>query len=122
MLALDPQFPAQEFARGVAWQGVAEFDAPRDFVARQPLTTEGREFFCRSVTAGAQFDGGDDAAAPVGVSFAERAGLLDRRMRQQRCLDLGRVDVLPAGNDQVVPAVKDVQVALVVEIAQIPVF
>ena len=52
--------------------------------------------------------------APGLVGLADDGGLRDGRVRRQDVLDLAGVDVDPAGDDQVLLAVDDVHVALVV--------
>ena len=51
------------------------------------------------------------------VGNADHRHVGDRRMAEQRVLDFGRIDVLAAGDDHVLHAVVDVEVAVRVEIA-----
>ena len=60
-------------------------------------------------------DDGHAHLAPSRVGHADHGGLHDLRELQQRGLDLGGVDVLPAGDDHVLVAVTDEEEALVVD-------
>ena len=57
--------------------------------------------------------------APALVGHADDGGLGDGRMRVQDGLDLGRVDVLAAGDDHVLDPVDDAVVALVVALGDV---
>src|SRR5437870_1493767 len=119
MLALDPQFPAQQLARGIAWQRLAKLDASRDFEASQPLATESDQIVGGGAGARTQLHGRGYAAAPFGVGLTEDTSFFDRRVRQQGGLDFGRINVLASRDDQVIPAIEYVQIAVRVEIAQV---
>ena len=88
-------------------------------VACQSLGTECEHALGLGGYPWAQHHGGGDSLAPARVRHAEDARLGHGRMCQQHRLDLGRIDVLAAGDDQVVAPVDDVQVALGVEVAQV---
>ena len=62
---------------------------------------------------------GHDARAEVVIRDARDAGLAHRRMLQQHRLDLGRVHVLAARDDQVVASVEHLQAAVGVEAADV---
>ena len=57
--------------------------------------------------------------APLLARDAEHGGLVDVGVRLERGLDLGRVDVHPAGDDHVLLAVADVEEALVVAVGDV---
>ncbi len=61
---------------------------------------------------------GADAVSPVVVRYAEHRDVLDPRVLAQRVLDLERVDVHAAGDDQVGAPAVEVEVALVVDAAR----
>ena len=56
----------------------------------------------------------------AGVGPADDAGQRDRGVLDQRVLDVARVDVEAAADDQVLLAVDDVQVAVRVPVADVP--
>ena len=73
------------------------------------------------VDAGArpQLEDGGDPLAPLLVGQPDHGAVLDVRVRHQRLLDLGRVDVEAAGDDHVLGPVDDEQEAVVVEVADV---
>ena len=73
----------------------------------------------RQPGAGAQHDQRLDRLAGVGVGDAEDGRLLDVGVRQQHLLDLARVDVEAADQDQLAPPVDQVQVAVLVEVGDV---
>ena len=60
-----------------------------------------------------------DPLAPLLVGQPDHRAVAHRGVLHQRLLDLGRVDVEAAGDDHVLQAVDDEQVALVVEVADV---
>jgi hypothetical protein len=64
-------------------------------------------------------DDGVDALAPVGVRKADDGALGDGGMEGDGVLDLSRIDVLATGDDHVLEAVDDVEVALIVEVSAV---
>ena len=71
------------------------------------------------VVAGVELEDGGDPLAPLVVGQADDRAVEDRGVGQQGLLDLGRVDVEPAGDDHVLEPVDDVQVAVVVQVADV---
>ena len=69
--------------------------------------------------AGVQLDDGLDRLAPFLVGHADHRAVLHRGVRPDHLLDLARVHVEPAGDDHVLAAVGDVQVALGVLVADV---
>ena len=57
--------------------------------------------------------------APLVVGHADGGGVADRGVLEQHRVDLGRVDVHAAGDDEVGGAVGEEQVAVVVEVADV---
>ena len=66
-----------------------------------------------------QFDIGTGQFAGAGVRLADGTGEGHGRMRKQRILDLGRVDIMAAANDQVLGPPGDPEIAIGVDPAQI---
>ena len=66
-----------------------------------------------------QFDIGAGQFAGAGVGLADGAGEGHGRMRKQRILDLGRVDIMAAANDQVLGPPGDPEIAIGVDPPQI---
>src|SRR5262245_38000678 len=64
-------------------------------------------------------DDGHDCLTPVLVRYADRRGIADRGMFEEHCVDLSRVDVHTAGNDEVRAAVGEEEVAVVVHVADV---
>ena len=64
-------------------------------------------------------DGGDDGLAPALVGQPEDGDLAHRRVAHEDLLDLDRVDVLAAGDDHVLLAVDERDVAVVVDLAEV---
>src|SRR5688572_25450564 len=62
-------------------------------------------------------DGGGDGLTPERVGQGEDASLADGGVGAEHALDLCGIDVLAAGDDHVVTAVEDVEVAVGVEVA-----
>src|SRR3546814_16734383 len=64
-------------------------------------------------------DDRDDLAPPALVGQSHDDALLDSVEGEERGLDLCGVDVLAPGDDQVIAPVGDIEVALLVEVAQV---
>jgi hypothetical protein len=62
---------------------------------------------------------GDHDLAPALVGPADHRGFGDVRRFDQQVLDFGRVDVLAAGNDHVLAAAVDIEIAFLVEVAHV---
>lgn len=75
------------------------------------------EFRCGRAGADGLHDGVHDLAQFV-VGDAEDGGVGDVGVPEQKALGLLRVDIHPAGKDEVDPSLGQVQVAILVEIAQ----
>src|SRR3972149_1576651 len=114
-----PQLPAQELAGGVARQGGGEVDAPGRLEGRGARAGERDELFGGRDGAGPQDDDGRRHLAPALVGESVDARLQDGGVRHERGLDLRRVDVLAAGDYEVVASVEDVEVAFVVQVAEV---
>ena len=67
---------------------------------------------------GCELDGRDHDLAPFLVGTADHADVADRRMLEQDGLDLGRIDVHPAADDQVRAAIGEEEIAIGVDVAR----
>lgn len=66
-----------------------------------------------------EVDEGDGDLAPLRVVLAADTGFEDGGVGEQGGLDLGGIDIFAAGDDQVVAAVEDVEVAFGIEVADV---
>ena len=66
-----------------------------------------------------ELDRGDDDLAPLVVGHADDTGVADRRVPEQHRLDLGRIDVHAAADDEVGAAVGEEEVAVLVDVADV---
>ena len=107
----------------LARQGVDELDLARALevgkavaAVREQLVGRAR---VRRLDAGSQLDDGEHRFAPLLVGHADDRRVADRGVLEQDRVDLGRIDVHAAGDDQVGAAVGEEQVAVVVEVADV---
>src|SRR5207248_11713618 len=77
------------------------------------------QVFCSDVRALPEGHGGYHGLAPFGVWNTDDGGLDHRRMGVEHILDLRRRDVVAPPDDEVLFAVDDVQIPLVVELADV---
>src|SRR5581483_6559216 len=101
------ELPAEQLARRRARQLLHELDPLRDLERREPLAQEGAQLLGGKPVA--EHDPRDDGLAPLRVGASEHARVGDRRMLEQRRLDLRRRNVLAAGDDRVRLATDDPQ-------------
>ena len=73
----------------------------------------------RRLDARLRLDDGHHDLAPFVVGHADHADVADRRMAEQHRLDLGRIDVDAAADDEVRAAVGEEEVAVVVDVADV---
>ena len=73
----------------------------------------------RRLDARLRLDDGHHDLAPLVVGHADHADVADRGMAEQHRLDLGRIDVHAAGDDEVGAAVGEEEVAVVVDVADV---
>ena len=111
--------PAQNLADLGFGQLVAEFDEGRDFIGGEILLAEGADFVAGGGFACAQDDVGFHGFAASGVRDASDSGFHDFGIAEQYFLDLTGYDVITAGDDEVLFAVDDVEVALFVHFADV---
>ena len=113
------ELAAEELAGGVARQRRREADAARHLESGEALAAEGNELFTCRRGVGAKDDYRGRRPAPALVGQRVDARLEHGGVGGEDGLDLRRVDVFAAGDDQVVAAVEDVEVAFGVEVADV---
>ena len=113
------QLVLHDLAQGVLRQLVAELDDPRVLVGGHPLLAVGDQLGAVSEAPGPQRDDGHDLLAEPLVGNADDGGLGDRRVGVQHVLDLARVHVVPAADDELLLAADDEQEPVLVEIAEV---
>src|SRR5215203_4118189 len=94
-------------------------DLARVAVAADAFLRERDELARRRLHAVAQRDECHDLFAVPFVGPSDDADERDCRVLDQRVLDVAREDVEPAADDQILPAVDDVEVAVRVDIAEV---
>ena len=92
-------------------------DAGRALEVGQPLPGEGDQLGRRGLAVTGH--GGDDRLAPALVGQPEDGDLAHGRVADDDLLDLDRVDVLAAGDDHVLLAVDERDVAVLVDLAEV---
>ncbi len=114
------QFVAREFADRRARQFVDEIERRRNFVLAELAGEECLELVQRErIGAGAQLDKGLRRLAAVIVGNADHDHFLHRGMVIDRLLDHLRIDVEAAGDDHVLLAVDQIEIAVTVHVADI---
>src|SRR5580692_10332653 len=117
-----PDPAAIQLARGHSREPRYHGQDPGDLESGQALTALPQQFLSEPGGPGAavpQFDQRDDTLSPFVVRNADHDGVRDRLVLQQFCLDLSRVNVHPARDDQVGTAVAQVYPAIVVQVADV---
>src|SRR6476469_6712903 len=94
---------------------VEEPDDPRVLVGGDPLLDVLADLLGRQLLAVVDDDRRADLLAPLVVGDADDRRFADLRVLVEHLLDLARVDVVAAADDQVLLAVDDVEVALLVD-------
>ena len=111
-----------ELAVVVPGQRLGELDTARTLVVRDavaaPLDQLGGELI-RGLDAGLRLHDGHHDLAPIVVGNADDADVADRRMADQHGLDLGRIDVDAAADDEVRAAVGEEEVAVGVDVPDV---
>src|SRR5262249_25226712 len=113
------QSPSEHLADHRLRQVCAEDHLRRNLVRRQRLPAEGPELILADRLSGAQHDPRAHRFALPRVRDAGHADFAARRMRRQRLLHLARPHLVAAGLDQILLAVDDEQVAIVVQVAEV---
>ena len=105
----------EDLAGGALGQVVEEPDQARVLVGGDPLLDVGADLLGRQLLALVEDDRGADLLAPLVVGDADHRRFADLRVLVEHLLDLARVDVVAAADDQVLLAVDDVEVAVLVD-------
>ena len=112
---------AEDLAGRALRQLVHQPDVPRVLVGGDPLLHERPQLVRRGRGARLERDRRAHLLAERVVRDPDHGRLGDRRMLVQDLLDLPRVDVVPAADDQLLLAVHDEEVAVLVDPARSPV-
>src|SRR5579884_804160 len=110
----------EHLAGGVARQRIDELHLLRDLEPGQALAAMLDELLGGDLGPRPEDDEGLGDLAPAWIGDADDRGLHDRRMLVQGALHLGGGDVLPAGDDEVLLAILDVEVAVFVDPPDVP--
>src|SRR3984957_7168058 len=113
------QGPLEYLPAGRARQRLDDVDGARALVVREALAGERDDLGSGHLLAGPEHDERLDALAPLVIGHADHRDLGHRRVLGHGLLDLGRVDVLPAGDDHVLDPVRDEQEAAVVHVPDV---
>jgi len=97
---------------GIGRRQHAEHDLLRDLEPGQSGPAMGNDLVFRHVRAGLQLDKSARRLAPLVIRPRDDRGKLSRRVLVERDLDFHRRDVLPAGDDDVLRAVLDLDVTV----------
>src|SRR5581483_4522528 len=103
-----------ELAGGGARQRLDEVDAARALEMAEMVAREGDDLRLGGGDAGPEDDQRLRGFAPALARHADHGALEHRRVLVERVLDLRRGDVLPAGDDHVLLAVDDLDVAVAI--------
>src|SRR5437868_5570138 len=96
-----PQLTLEDLAGAVAWKLVDDAVSPRALVARDRVQAAGFERVGVDLGPRPMDDEGDDALPPLVVRDADHRRFGNGRIGEQDPLDLARVDVVAAGDDDV---------------------
>ena len=101
------QFALQHFAGAVFWQTVDDPPMLRPLEAGNAI--EAKAFEANEIERGAGSGNqhGHDAFAPLGIGNADHRGFCDVRILEQDVLDLARIDVRAARDDEIFGAVEE---------------
>src|SRR3954447_18160397 len=115
----DLDLPLEDLARRPLGQLVDEPDLARVLVAGDLLLDVLAQLVLGDVLTILQRDRGADLFPQLGVRHAEHGGLGHRGMLVEDLLDLARVDVVAAADDQLLLAVDDEEVAVLVDLGHV---
>src|SRR5271166_2450057 len=110
---------AQYLAGGALRQARHQPDKPRVLVRRHLLPGECAQFRGRGDCAPLERHGGTDLLAEFVMQDPDHGNLGDRRVLIQDLLDLARIDIEPAADDHVLLPVDNVEVAILVDSAEV---
>ena len=109
----------QRFTGGVLRHHIDEVKLLGEFVARQFMRAALFEFFGRYRLALAHHNEGGHGLPPVVIFLANDGDFTDRRVVVQHLFDFAREDILATGDDDVLFAVDEVEMPLVVDAAEV---
>jgi hypothetical protein len=98
---------------------IDEAPGARHLVGGEPLPAEFREIFSSRLTTGLELQECDRHLAPVAIGDADHRRVENRRVGVQDILDLARVDVLAATDDDVLAAALHTAIAVLVQAAEV---
>src|ERR1044072_4366650 len=107
--------PLEDLSGRPLRQVVEEPDEPRVLVSGDAILDVGADLLRAQLLALDQDDRGTDLLSPLVVGHSEDRRFADLRVLVENLLDLTRVDVVAAADDQVLLAVDDVEVAVLVD-------
>src|SRR5512140_2461091 len=113
------QFALEDLAGVLARQGVGELDPLRDLVAGEPRLQIRADLFLSQYDAAVRLDERAHLLAELFVGNAEHRAVGDAGYLHQFGFNFGRVDVGAAENDHVAGAPRQIEVAVIVEEADI---
>ena len=96
-----------------------EVDGAGLFIASKFLGCIAEQFLGGDCAAGFEDDEGNGDLSPVHVCLSTDTDLCYGGMRLQDSFDFGRVDILSARDDEVGPAVEDIEVAFVIKVTDV---
>ena len=111
--------PLQDLARRALRQLGHEPHVTRVLVGRDALLDECLQVLRRRVRTRLQRDGGADLLAQLGVRHCHDRRLGDGRVLVEHLLDLAGIDVVAAADDQVLLAIDDEEVAVLVDLREV---
>src|SRR5437016_482242 len=114
-----PQLPSEHFSDERLRKIGGELDGLRDLEGREAFFTERDDLVLRRVRASLQDDEGFDGLAAIRVRNPDRRRLRDRRVHEQDLLNLSRIDVVAGTQDQVLLAVYDGEISVLVHLRDV---
>src|SRR5258707_716079 len=106
------QMAAQDLAGGIARQGFDEVDRLRCLEARDAFAGEADDIRRGRLPAGLHHHDRLDGFAPFVVGHADHGDFGHVRMVADRAFAFGGIDILAAGDDHVLDAVVDIEIAV----------
>src|SRR5437016_11380830 len=111
-----PQLPPEHFSDERLRKIGVELDGLRDLEGREAFLAERDDLVLRRVHATFQDDEGLDRLAAIRVRNPDRRRLRDRRVHKQDLLNLPRIHVVAGTQDQVLLAVHDGEISVLVHL------
>src|SRR5437899_12906720 len=114
-----PQLPSEHLSDERLRQIGGELDRLRDLEGREAFLAERDDLVLRGVHTSLQDDEGLDRLAAIRVRNPDRRRLRDRRVHEQDLLNLSRIDVVAGTQDQVLLAVYDGEISVLVHLRDV---